>query len=187
MRSVTLKELFDIAVNSRDEIWEKANSLNRDVKVYLHWTAGKYTQKFEDYHVNITGDGKVYVSTDNLADILAHTYKRNTGAVGVCLCCAYGATTEDLGDYAPTQIQIEVMSQVIVVLARALNLTIDRYRVMTHGEAGDNIDGLSPHEQYGQNTTVEKWDLAILSNGDIWGSGGDTLRGKANFYKDIKF
>ena len=47
---------------------------------------------------------------------------------------------------------------------------------MTHAEAAD-LDG------YGPDTTCERWDLAVLKNDDEWMSGGDTLRGKAIFYR----
>ncbi len=69
------------------------------------------------------------------------------------------------------------------VLSDALDLTIDLPHVMTHGEAADNLDGYYATEPYGPDSTCERWDLAILKNGDEWKSGGDILRGKANWYR----
>ena len=192
MRQVSLEELYQVARNSYDGLWDAAKGLGRDVKIYLHWSAGRYNSKFEDYHVNIDGDGKIFLSTDDLSEVLAHTYRRNTGSVGVSLCCAYGATSSDLGDYAPTAEQIETMSRVGCVLADALDLTIDKKRILTHGEAADNEDGIWCHEEYGPKSTCERWDLEYLGTDESprfnpWATdgsrGGDVLRGKMAWYR----
>lgn len=192
MREIDLMELRSMADDARDDIWQIASNVGREPKIYLHWSAGHYFQTFDDYHINITGDGKIYASTDNLADVLAHTYHRNSGAVGISLCCCVGATTGDLGDEPPTAAQIESMAQAICAVANGLWLTIDVPHVMTHGEAADNIDGLFLHDPYGCMTTCERWDLqylgtdespAYISNYADPGTGGNVLRGKANWYR----
>lgn len=187
MRKVALAELKDLALKAKADIWAKAKDYDRDVKIYLHWTAGHYGQFFDDYQVNIDSDGSIYVATETLSETLNHTWRRNTGSIGVSLACAVGATSKDLGDEPPTNAQIESMARVIVVLADALDLTIDLERVMTHGEAADNEDGYdgayADDDCYGPNSDCERWDLAILKNSDEWCSGGDTLRGKANWYR----
>jgi hypothetical protein len=184
LRKVTLEELRQLALNSKESLWQAAHSLERDIKLYLHWSAGHYGQFFDDYHINIDQEGSIYISTEDLSTVLAHTWHRNTGAVGIALACCAGATTNDLGPEPPTTAQIEVMAQVVSVLAYALDLTIDLQRVMTHGEAGDNMDGLELAEKYGMNSTCERWDAAILHSGDNWGSGGEILRGKAILYQN---
>ena len=193
MRQVTLDELYTLADAAREDIWDTAKGYARDPKIYLHWSAGHYFQKFDDYHVNITADGKLYVATDDLAEVLPHTWKRNSGAVGISLCCAYGATTNDLGEEPPTAQQIEAMAQAVWKVADALWLTIDKEHVMTHGEAADNEDGLTPHYQYGPKGSVERWDLEYLGTDESpsynpWATdgtrGGDVLRGKANWYRE---
>lgn len=193
MRQVTVEELYQMANDARDAIWGAAQALSRDPKVYLHWTAGHYDQCFDDYHINITGDGTIYVSTDDLSEIKSHTWRRNTGSVGITLCCAYRGGTDDLGSEPPTNAQIEAMAQAIAAVASGLWLTIDMNHVMTHGEAADNADGLEPHEPYGPLTTVERWDLQYLGTPDspvyIIGyyderTGGNVLRGKANWYNN---
>lgn len=191
MREITLKELKRLALESKTELWQQAKGLGRDVKLYLHWTAGHYGQFFEEYHINIDFDGKIYVSNDDLADIKGHTYMRNTGSIGVTLCCCMGATIRNLGDEAPTKAQIESLARAVTVLADALDLTIDIERVMTHGEAADNEDGIYPAYEYngfdrgmyGPRHSCERWDLAILNTGDAWCSGGSILRGKANWFR----
>lgn len=193
MREATIEELRQMADAAREDVWDKAKAYGREPKIYLHWSAGHYFQRFGDYHVNITADGKLYVSTDNLADTLAHTYMRNSGAVGISLCCAAGATTNDLGDEPPTKEQIEAMAQAVCAVADGLWLTISPEYVMTHGEAADNIDGLDTHAPYGPQSTCERWDLQFLGTDESPayltdyadpGTGGNVLRGKAQFYRE---
>ena len=195
MREVTLEELSMMASDAREAIWSLAQDYGREPKIYLHWTAGHYHQKFDDYHVNIDQDGRIFVSTDDLSDVLAHTWRRNSGSVGITLDCCAGATSEDLGDEPPTAKQIEAMAQCIQVVADALWLTIDMNHVMTHGEAADNVDGLNTHEDYGPQSTVERWDLQFLGTDesqeyttdyDDPSTGGNVLRGKALWYKNQK-
>ena len=191
MRQVTLDEVYQLASDARQAIWNIAGQYGREPKIYLHWSAGRYDTCFDDYHINITGDGSIYVATDDLSEVLNHTWRRNSGAIGISLCCAYGATTNDLGSYAPTADQIEVMAQVIWKVADALWLTIDTDHVMTHGEAADNEDGLNPgYEPYAVWSDPQpsdgqtRWDLAVLSNDDEWRSGGDTIRGNAIYIRE---
>ena len=194
MKKVTLEDIRMMAEAARAQLWKDARNMGRDVKIYLHWTAGRYGQFFDDYHVSIDRDGSIYASTDDLSETLAHTWHRNTGSVGVTLCCCYGADTADLGDCPPTAAQIEAMAQVVAVLAKALWLTIDRDRVLTHAEAADNVDGLLPvGDEYGPGTTCERWDLQYLGSDESpeWTidyddprTGGNVLRGKANWYRN---
>ena len=192
MKRVTLKDIRTMAEAARPQLWEDARNMGRDVKVYLHWTAGRYGQMYDDYHINIDQDGSLWVSTEDFSETLPHTWHRNSGSVGVTLCCCYGADTEDLGECPPTSAQIEAMAQVVAVLAKALWLTIDRNRVMTHAEAADNMDGLLPEgDEYGPCNGCERWDLQYLGTDespeyttdyDDPATGGNVLRGKANWY-----
>ena len=192
VRQITLKELKQMASDAREGIWQKAENCDREPKVYLHWSAGRYNTKSDAYHINIDGDGNLFASTDDLAETLAHTYRRNSGSVGITLCAAYGATSNDLGEYPPTAAQIEAMAQAVAVVADALWLTIDREHVMTHGEAADNLDGIYASEPYGPQSTCERWDLQYLGTNespayttdyDDPATGGNVLRGKANWYR----
>lgn len=90
------------------------------------------------------------------------------------LCC-FNATPNDLGPEPPTDYHIEGMAQVIAVLCHELELPVDLDHVRTHAEQAD-IDG------YGPATTMERWDVWILREGDEPGSGGEILRGKAKYY-----
>jgi hypothetical protein len=192
MRKVTLDELKQLALNSKGSLWSQAHGLGRDVNLYLHWSAGRYGQFFDDYHLMIDWDGSSYVSVDDLSVPLHHTYMRNTGAIGIAICAAYGATVDNLGAYAPTDAQIEALAQTVAVLCRAFDLTCDIQRVMTHAEAADNKDGYDPGytestgfpgNTYGPDSNCQRWDLWFLHNGDVQWSGGDVIRGKGNWYR----
>lgn len=179
---MTLNEIRTATLYAKDNIWAAARSLGRDPKIYLHWTAGTYNTTYNDYHINITGDGEV-IQTHDLTDIVEATWRRNTGSIALTLCCAYDAKPDDLGEYSPTDIQIEAMAQIVAVIAEALDIPIDIQHVMTHGEAADNLDGYEASPPYGPDNGCERWDLAQLHTGDTWESGGDILRGKAIYYQ----
>lgn len=165
-QKVALEELKELAVEASGQI----------DKIYLHWSAGHYGQFFDDYHINIDADGSVFVSTDDLTEYKPHTWRHNTGAIAVSLACCAKATTNDLGNEPPTDLQIESMAQVVATLCTSLDIPCDYDHVKTHAEQADEDD-------YGPKTTCERWDLWILANGDEPGTGGDTIRGKAIFYQ----
>ncbi len=193
MRQVTVEEIREMAENCRESIWGQAQTYGREPKIYLHWTAGHYGQYYlNDYHIAIDADGSIYVDHD-LDEVLAHTYHRNSGAVGITLACCVGATSDDLGSEPPTNAQIEAMAQVIVAVADGLWLTIDKNHVLTHGEAADNEDGIYPHDPYGPKADCQRWDLEYLGTNESpsfnpyatdGSRGGDVLRGKANWYRN---
>lgn len=191
VRKTTLAEIGELALQSKNNLWSAAESMGRDVKLYLHWSAGHYGQFFEEYHINIDQDGSIYVSTDDFSQLKSHTYKRNTGSIGIALACCYNATTTDLGPEPPTTEQIETLSQVVAILCKALDLTVDIYHVMTHAEAANNLDELYPGYEdngypdgkYGPGYSWERWDLWVLTTNDVPGRGGNTLRGKAIWYQ----
>ena len=192
LQHVTVDELRQMASDYRESIWAQAQSAGHEPKIYLHWTAGHFGQFWDDYHVQIDEDGEIYVY-GALDDVLAHTWRRNTGAIGVTLLCGYKANTEDLGPEAPTAAQIESMALAVEALADGLWLTIDKSYVLTHGEAADNEDGEWFHEEYGPKSTVERWDLEYLGTDESpvynpeaedGSRGGDVIRGKANWYRN---
>lgn len=96
----------------------------------------------------------------------------------------------DMGPCPPTAAQIESLAQVVAVLCKALDLNVDIYRVMTHAEAANNMDGVNPgyeangqpQGRYGPGYTCERWDLWLFP-GATAGSGGNILRGKAIWYQ----
>ena len=194
MREVQLPELGQIAANSRENLWAAAHSAGlENPLVILHWTAGHYGQYWpEDYHIHIDEEGEIYVSENDLSEVLAHTWHLNRGTIGVTLCCAVNATTNDLGDEPPTEAQIETMAQVIAVLCSNLWLTIRSDIVMTHGEVGDSSEFYDDDDLYGPDNDCERWDLQYLGtdkspyytadHSDPI-TGGNVLRRKAAEYQ----
>ena len=146
--------------------------------------------------MQVDADGGIYVIGDGvLDDVLAATYRRNSGSVSIALLGCVDATTDDLGGEPPTAAQIEAMAMAAAALADGLWLTIDKERVLTHGEAADNEDGVRAHAPYGPRTTCERWDLEYLGTAESpafapWAEdgtrGGDVLRGKAQWYRQHK-
>lgn len=51
MRRVTLKDIETMAKTDFPALWQEAKQMGRDVKIYLHWTAGRYGQMYDDYHL----------------------------------------------------------------------------------------------------------------------------------------
>ena len=170
---VTLEELREIAQDFHGLIHH----------VYAHWTAGHYSQVYDDYHICVDYDGSVYLTTEDLTDILAHTWHRNTGAIGITLMCAYRAEARNgynawMGPEPPTDIQITALAQVTAVLSEELGLEINDDNYMTHAEAADIDD-------YGPSSTCERWDLWYLpdpNNGGQLVDGGQLWRGMALWY-----
>ena len=193
MRQVSPAELEALAGEYRENIQAAAEYIGRETKVYLHWSAGHYGQFWDDYHVQIDKDGEIYVIGDGeLDDVLAATWKRNSGSVNISILGCVGATTDDLGQESPTPLQIDGMAQAIAALCNGLWLTIDKQRVLTHGEAADNEDGVHAHAPYGPRSTCERWDLEYLGTEECpvfnpWATdgtrGGDVIRGKAQYYR----
>ena len=193
MRRVTCAELRELGAAYRPALMYAATRCARETKLYLHWTAGHYGQFFADYHVQIDADGAIYViGAGALDEVLTATYLRNSGSVSIALLTACGATTDDLGAEPPTAAQIEAMAMATAALADGLWLTIDKARILTHGEAADNEDGVRAHVPYGPRTTCERWDLEYLGMAESpvfnpWATdcsrGGDVLRGKARYYR----
>lgn len=180
----------------KSRLWDEARAYGRDVKIYLHWTAGPYYQTFNDYHYCITGDGNI-VRTHGFDTEVAATWKRNSGSVAVSLCCAYNANEYTLGDYPPTQDQIESLAEFVAEVCTELEIPIDKEHVLTHGEAANNEDGLSTHfpyawwnDAYGDGDT--RGDLEYLGTAESpsynpfatdGSRGGDVIRGKALWYQ----
>lgn len=201
VEKLTLAQVKQRALAAKVSLWKAANGVGRDVKVYLHWTAGRYGQFWDEYHLQIDQDGCCYMPRQiTLETQISGTYMRNSGSVAVALLGCFDATTGDgLGSNPPTNAQIETMARVIAVLSQALSLATDIKHVMTHGEAADNEDGLNPGYEangypdgmYGPKHSVERWDLEYLGTKESLcynpaaksGSrGGDVLRGKARWY-----
>jgi hypothetical protein len=155
--------------------------------IYLHWTAGHYGQCYDSYHICIDEGGEIYIMCDDFTEYKSHTWKRNSEAIGIALCCCVGAEANsgfnaDLGDEPPTMEQIESMARVVAVLAKELELPLyNSNYVMTHCEAAYK-DGYGPF----QSDPDMRWDLWYIpdycGDGKLY-DGGGLIRGKAAWYQ----
>lgn len=155
-------------------------SVSNAKRITLHWSASDYNSAFNEYHLNIMGNGDIVSYHDNFDVKLAHTSMRNTGNIGITLACCLDAGvwkdgTVQFGTYPPTDAQIETMAQVIAAICKAKNWQPDKDHVRTHAEWAD-IDGYGIHD----NDPDMRWDLLQIPQEK--GNGGDILRGKANWY-----
>ena len=165
-------QVFNPSQISLVQLLKEARAHRGTIKhIYLHWTAGRYDQFFDDYHLNIDGEGKVYRTCSSLDELKAHTYRRNTGAIGITLCCALDASWQgevpDLGSYPPTTLQLVALAKVVAVLCVGLGLALDDSAVMTHAEAA-LVDGYGA----GSGDSETRWDLAYVPT-----SGGGLIEG----------
>lgn len=184
-RKVSLEELRELAEHAQGEI----------DTVYSHWTAMKYSQAFDSYHILVDYDGSVYATTEDFSRTKSHTYGRNYRALGISMMCAYSAVANhgedaDLGNFPPTRLQIEALAQATAILSIALGLEIDCENFLTHCEAawedgygvpyGSTVNGVY------QGDPDLRWDLWYLpdfSDNEKMKPGGDLWRGKAAYYK----
>ena len=164
-------------------------------RLYLHWTGGHYGHVYDSYHVSIGKNGELYlpeneIQLDAFVRRRSHTYQRNTGALGITLCCGYGAKISaggivDFGPEPPTCLQIEAMARVIAHITHYLGIVITPYTVQTHGEVAD-ADGYGP----GGTDPDLRWDLWVLEDLPFrmgLHPGGEVLRGKASYYLEHEF
>lgn len=151
-------------------------------KIYLHWTAGPYGHVYDDYHFCIDKDGTWQCPENRqaLTEVLAHTWLRNTGAVGIAIEAARGAKLGRDGAICygqkapPTKKQVESMARAVAIICQAANIDINEANVMTHAEVAD-LDGYGPNDE----DPDMRWDLYRLP-GYSCVSGGDVVRQMAN-------
>ena len=184
-RSITMQTSSALLLTAAKLAELVALGHNRISQIYLHWTAGSYGQLYDDYHFNIDADGSIYQTCTQLTERKSHTWHRNTGAIGIALCCACGALPHngrdtEFGKFPPTPRQIDAAGKLVAALAQGLNIPIDRWNVLTHCETA-LIDGYGPYS----GDAETRWDLWYLRDSPGDGAmkpGGQVIRGKALWY-----
>ena len=193
----------DMTPDSLDDVRRLAQNARGMIDhVYLHWTAGWYGQCYDSYHICIDQHGEIYLMCDAFTESKSHTLNRNGGAVGISLCCCADAKAQadatkdhgiDLGTAPPTAEQIEVMAEIVAILADEFELPLDTEEyVMTHCEAAWKDGYGIPYGGYvngvKQNDPDLRWDLWFVP--DYYGAngalddGGALIRGKAAWYQE---
>lgn len=139
-----------------------------------HWTAGKYHQFLPHYHFCIDEDGSVHQNMDLFeknriiwvdSDGIGHTWKRNTGRIGIAVCAMYKASENKYGKYPYTEKQLESMCALNAKLADKYNVDIGE--IKTHSEWAE-VDGYGP----GSGDPETRWDFwkeeEIIKNKTMW-------------------
>lgn len=174
---------FEILKEAAKDAAPGLYKLTDNPKIYLHWTAVRYGDPSDHYHICIDRDGSLEFMCESLEERLQHTWNRNTGSIGIAIEGCYDAVAyndDDGGHYAklgsepPTDEQIKAMAKCVAVICREIEIPIDEEHVMTHAEAADE-DG------YGLDDDDPdcRWDGAVWTESDEWGTGGDIIRALA--------
>ena len=154
---------------------------NNKRRIFLHWSAGSYTNPYDAYHTIFMGDGKAVRHTPYGVDKHSHTGGGNTGSIGLSMAAMAGGT-ENAKSWPtpPKQTQIDAMTSEAAQIAvdwGYSNTDVDRL-VMTHGE----------WERYATRNGIlpgrpDRWDLDKLKPSDpridtskVKSHGGNTLR-----------
>lgn len=127
-------------------------------EVVLHWAGSSYTGYSRHYQINICLDPNsnepfalvADKSTFGNPDIHSHTYKRNTGKIGVSFICMF-----DIKKYPVTESMIQLASQVNVILCEKYDL--------------DPIIDIKDHADYARMDFYShlRWDTELkLSTGE---------------------
>ena len=106
-------------------------------RIHVHWTAGGHKANRTDkksYHVLVEGTGKL-VRGDKPINANArnsgmrqasHTYRANTGAIGISMCCMAGARERPFnpGRYPVTEAQWDAAITAIAELAARYDILV---------------------------------------------------------------
>jgi hypothetical protein len=144
--------------------------------VTWHWTAGTYSQVFDDYHFCITYDGKLahVKQTRSLREKGAHCWRRNTGNIGISLCAmAKGYPVEDH--------QVEVAAKLTAELCFLFGLDPNGHYVAPVIDKDGNTTGLTfqaqvlaDHKYYAAKDgySALRWDIGdvepIMRRKTLW-------------------
>ena len=80
-KAIDLTDIMNIAYASKYNLSQLAASRNKPVQIILHWTAGRYGQFFNDYHINIDYDGSYILTTEDFSEVKSHNWMKNTGSI----------------------------------------------------------------------------------------------------------
>lgn len=90
--------------------------------ITLHWTAGSYTAPYKAYQILISTN-HILVS-ERLLDYMrhGHTWRRNTGNIGVSFMAMAGATERNAGHFPITPDMVEMAALTVGMLQRKYGL-----------------------------------------------------------------
>lgn len=162
-------------------------------RIIWHWSAGPHKATKLDkkhYHYIFEGDGNM-VTGDNPVSAnevirkgkpyAAHTYRSNTGSIGVSMACMLNARERplDYGSQPMTEVQFEACMKYTAELCKKYNIKVTNKTVLSHAEVQPNL-GI---KQRG------KWDFTVLPfKPKLRGAKacGDYARQRVKFYMGIE-
>jgi len=188
-------------------------------RLYLHQTAEEYGCVSGAYHAVVAkpADGWQIVLSHDVRDnafatfspenYAEHTYRRNTGAIGLALDGLIGAgvSPNDFGSEPIQMHEVEFLCAAAAAFCTAyeidaLGTSNDAFRpyyngepnILTHAEAANRVGNPPQYAAYGpQPGTCERWDLAtlipapagyVVTDADA-SVAGDELRRRIHVYK----
>lgn len=141
-------------------------------RVICHWTVTDYQYSdhaADHYHFLIDGEGRVHKGYWDIDDNVnagdgaaaSHTYRLNSGSIGVACLCMGGATASNFGRYPLREIQWQRMAEVVAELCAFYKIPITPKTVLQHGEVDTRYvaPGEWPRGYYDQGG---KWDINVL-------------------------
>jgi len=122
--------------------------------IYLHWTGSDYAAVFPAYHycIALSPDGaptvvETHDPRANMRDVrdgdapyAAHTFGRNSYALGLAICGMGEARPDDFGRFPLRDNMIEACCELAAQASTAYRIAIDVESVRTHAEAA-LVDG----------------------------------------------
>lgn len=158
-------------------------------RIYLHWSAGAMSNCDSAYNVEaliannnwalkITHDPQDNVLGLNDNAEASHTYKRNTGAVGVAITGmdGPGVNPHDFGEDPVTVMGLTHLCAAAAAVAAKYSISIagvssgEPYGgeppILTHAEAAIRVGNPPQYQNYGigPGGTMERWDLASFAS-----------------------
>jgi len=118
---------FDPAAPVDPDVLAKARALSKSLptapdgslsRIYLHWTFAPFGHRFTDYNAEAdfaAGEWVMVVTHDPRDNVpgltnnpgAAHTWRRNTGAIGVAIAGMTGATQQNFGPQGVTPVGLD--------------------------------------------------------------------------------
>jgi len=147
---------------SRAEAVFHASGLHR---IIMHWTGGAYgdiAMERDAYHALVARDGRVVLGTKppeanrDVQDGIyaAHTWRLNSGSVGVAVDAMAGAQEApfDWGAAPITRAQVDGLARCVADLCETYEIPVSRYSTLTHAEVQPT---LGVRQRW-------KWDITVL-------------------------
>ena len=158
--------------------------LGKPEEVILHWTAGSLGRKdfyrnavYQKYHFNVLGDATV-VQTLSVKDKGEHVAGRNSGKIGVTMCCM--GSDANGHPIQPTKMQVERTARLVAELCQELKIPLSKVFDHAHYAALDGYSNLrwDVGSYYKVIIGKSKWYYAKLLLPKLFGGIENSIKGK---------